>query len=220
MMMTRSLAAVALAAVALVSFSTGCAVAPEEADAQGAQEAQDDDDEMKVAVDDDDSVTPKAGMNCSCPAGQVFDNGLCFPACANGYAGVGPVCWQRCASGFSDDGAFCRRNSSVISAMSWPAENAGVAETDVVQQDHHDVGSVFGSLCRLRPLFERHAVRRSYRSRGCRRGRSCRVRTSQRSRRCQGQRHACKNRGLAGFAQRRDPPRASFTDHRMALQRR
>lgn len=106
--MIRSMITAALATAALATLSIGCAAAPEETESQ--------DDEMKVATDNDENIEPSAGMNCACPAGQVFDNGLCFPACASGYAGVGPVCWQRCASGFSDDGAFCRRNSSIISA--------------------------------------------------------------------------------------------------------
>ena len=43
----------------------------------------------------------------SCGGGQQYDAGLCYPACAPGYYGVGPVCWQSCPSGYADHGASC-----------------------------------------------------------------------------------------------------------------
>lgn len=41
---------------------------------------------------------------------------LCYPRCAAGYTGVGPVCWQNCPDGYHDDGALCRRDAQIISA--------------------------------------------------------------------------------------------------------
>lgn len=81
----------------------GCAVAP-------------DDDESMPTVAADAIDTNATGTNCACPAGQEFQNGLCYPRCAAGYTGQGPVCWQTCASGFTDTGFFCHRDAKVVSA--------------------------------------------------------------------------------------------------------
>lgn len=54
-----------------------------------------------------------------CPAGTVRDGELCYPACAAGYYGVGPVCWQSCPAGTIDDGATCRRDAHVTSRPSY-----------------------------------------------------------------------------------------------------
>ncbi|MFO0642099.1 MAG: hypothetical protein U0183_22935 [Polyangiaceae bacterium] len=35
---------------------------------------------------------------------------LCYPKCAPGYVGVGPVCWESCPEGFHDDGLTCRKD--------------------------------------------------------------------------------------------------------------
>lgn len=51
----------------------------------------------------------------SCP-GKQQDAGLCYPWCASGYFGVGPVCWQQCPAGYTDDGAFCRRDAHIFGA--------------------------------------------------------------------------------------------------------
>ncbi len=51
----------------------------------------------------------------ACP-GQQQDAGLCYPWCASGYYGVGPVCWQACPSGYRDDGSACWLDASIISA--------------------------------------------------------------------------------------------------------
>lgn len=44
-----------------------------------------------------------------CGAGRELDAGLCYPTCAAGFGGVGPVCWQGCPGGFRDDGAYCAK---------------------------------------------------------------------------------------------------------------
>lgn len=54
-----------------------------------------------------------------CPAGTVRDGELCYPPCAGGYYGVGPVCWQHCPAGTIDDGATCRRDAHVTSRPSY-----------------------------------------------------------------------------------------------------
>jgi hypothetical protein len=108
-MSTRVLTTLFLAFVAV-----GCAAAdPEVEDAEAAASASDD---AAPEVDTDTTNTEATGSNCACPAGQEYQNGLCYPACASGWSGEGPVCWQRCASGFTDTGWFCQRNSKVISA--------------------------------------------------------------------------------------------------------
>jgi hypothetical protein len=50
-----------------------------------------------------------------CPGGEK-SGVLCYPRCAEGYAGVGPVCWQSCPEGYKDDGALCRRDAQILSA--------------------------------------------------------------------------------------------------------
>jgi len=37
------------------------------------------------------------------------DGGLCYPKCASGYTGVGPLCLTNCPSGFRNDGLFCAK---------------------------------------------------------------------------------------------------------------
>jgi hypothetical protein len=103
--MSRIVSAFVVSA-SLLFVGAGCAVAPE--DDEGDGEAP--------AVVEGSVETNAAGMSCVCPAGQQFQNGLCYPACAAGYTGEGPVCWQNCASGFTDTGFFCHRDSRVIGA--------------------------------------------------------------------------------------------------------
>jgi hypothetical protein len=50
----------------------------------------------------------------TCPSGQQYDAGLCYPTCKNEYKGIGPVCWAKCkklsANGImmhTDCGAAC-----------------------------------------------------------------------------------------------------------------
>lgn len=63
------------------------------------------------------SLTRGAGTTpSSCGPGRELDAGLCYPLCAAGTVGVGPVCWQVCPSGYSDDGATCRRAGEIIGA--------------------------------------------------------------------------------------------------------
>ncbi len=57
-----------------------------------------------------------AGSSLVCGSGKQWDAGLCYPTCAAGYTGVGPVCWQVCPGGYTDDGALCRRDAHIISA--------------------------------------------------------------------------------------------------------
>ena len=51
---------------------------------------------------------------------------LCYPNCAAGYTGVGPVCWQQCRPGFTDEGALCGKGGSIVpadtSACPWYAK--------------------------------------------------------------------------------------------------
>lgn len=38
------------------------------------------------------------GTPLTCASDEVYDAGLCYPACRDGYSGVGPVCWKDNAS--------------------------------------------------------------------------------------------------------------------------
>jgi hypothetical protein len=111
-----------------VFVMVGCAVAPadesapaasvanENADSEGADEEAAEGDEAMPMVEASNVGLSATGMNCACPAGQQYQNGLCYPACAAGWSGEGPVCWKPCASGFTDTGWFCNRSGSIIKA--------------------------------------------------------------------------------------------------------
>ncbi len=114
-MTTHLLGALAALSTSLVLL-VGCAAGPDELDANTAAEASDDDASAVPSVEMD-GVEPRGGgVNCACPAGQEYQNGLCYPTCRSGYGGEGPVCWKTCASGFKDTGFFCHRDSKIISA--------------------------------------------------------------------------------------------------------
>jgi hypothetical protein len=51
----------------------------------------------------------------NCGAGREYDAGLCYPLCASGFNGVGPVCWGACPAGFADHGATCYRDPNIFS---------------------------------------------------------------------------------------------------------
>lgn len=82
-----------------------------------------------MAIPDLAGVTPQSSGLCwkqtyGRGAGTVPDTcvgteknaGLCYPGCAPGYVGVGPVCWQSCPAGYVDDGAFCRRDAQIFAS--------------------------------------------------------------------------------------------------------
>ena len=48
-----------------------------------------------------------------CPAGQIYDAGLCYKGCNNGYSGVGPVCWANGPNGWVDCGMGAAKTSKV-----------------------------------------------------------------------------------------------------------
>lgn len=43
-------------------------------------------------------TTTRAPITAKCPAGTIYEDGLCYKACDAGYSGVGPVCWGQCPS--------------------------------------------------------------------------------------------------------------------------
>jgi len=51
--------------------------------------------------------------------------GLCYPYCAAGYYGVGPVCWQYCPDGYINDGVTCRRDAVIFAKANY-GRGAGV----------------------------------------------------------------------------------------------
>lgn len=52
--------------------------------------------------------SPQAG---SCAPGEVNDAGLCYPKCADGYSGVGPVCWGKVPPGWVECGMGAAKDS-------------------------------------------------------------------------------------------------------------
>jgi hypothetical protein len=46
-----------------------------------------------------------------CASGLQQDGALCYPYCAGGFHGVGPVCWQSCDTDQVDCGAACAKTS-------------------------------------------------------------------------------------------------------------
>lgn len=115
-MTTRLLATFASIATSFV-LVTGCAAGPEGLDGPDADETDETAETAAPAVEVEmDGVEAQSGLNCACPAGKTFQNGLCYTPCAAGYVGEGPVCWKTCASGFTDTGFFCHRDSKVVSA--------------------------------------------------------------------------------------------------------
>jgi len=48
-----------------------------------------------------------AGVPLGCAEGLVYDAGLCYPPCDDGFDGVGPVCWGNCPAGEDQCGALC-----------------------------------------------------------------------------------------------------------------
>ncbi len=48
-------------------------------------------------------------IGTDCPANRELDAGLCYPKCASGMKGVGPVCWQSCPSSMTDHGVGCTK---------------------------------------------------------------------------------------------------------------
>ena len=49
------------------------------------------------------------GVSSDCGPNREIDAGLCYPKCAAGTKGVGPLCWQSCPSGWTDYGAGCTK---------------------------------------------------------------------------------------------------------------
>lgn len=58
------------------------------------------------------SKTRGAGKVMQCSADEDYDAGLCYPKCAAGYTGVGPVCYQGCPNGYTNNGLFCAKPAS------------------------------------------------------------------------------------------------------------
>ncbi|MFN7919619.1 MAG: RICIN domain-containing protein [Bryobacteraceae bacterium] len=55
----------------------------------------------------------RGSASTTCPAGQQYDAGLCYPQCPTGSSGVGPVCWGQCNGSFPTGcGAACAKSAS------------------------------------------------------------------------------------------------------------
>lgn len=117
-MSNRRLVTFLVVGLTALIVGSGCATetGDEENGGENSTAATETDNSVQVSADTDSLDTQGSGTNCACPAGKVYQNGLCYTPCAGGYTGEGPVCWQNCAAGFTDTGWFCQRNSKVIGA--------------------------------------------------------------------------------------------------------
>jgi pimeloyl-ACP methyl ester carboxylesterase len=59
-------------------------------------------------------------IGTDCPPNRDLDAGLCYPKCAAGMKGVGPVCWQGCPSGMTDHGAGCTKPAAYGRGAGYP----------------------------------------------------------------------------------------------------
>jgi hypothetical protein len=50
-------------------------------------------------------------ISMECPAGQIYDAGLCYSGCQAGYTGVGPVCWASAPAGWVNCGMGAAKDS-------------------------------------------------------------------------------------------------------------
>jgi hypothetical protein len=64
-------------------------------------------------------TTRLPGVGTDCGA-KEHDAGLCYPKCASGMKGVGPVCWQQCPSGYSDHGVGCTKPAAYGRGAGYP----------------------------------------------------------------------------------------------------
>jgi hypothetical protein len=77
-----------------------------------------------------------AGSLPGCAAGQELDAGLCYPPCADGFDGVGPLCWghDRFCGGHS---GFCGYHSSFLQGLT-DVRYAVLADTGPTAACYHD----------------------------------------------------------------------------------
>jgi hypothetical protein len=93
-----------------------------------------------------------------CPDGEVYDAGLCYPACKEGYTGVGPVCWEKCPTGYTNLGLTCggdldidlkksygRGVGSLIKKTGW--EKQGLLWYKPCKEGYEGVGPVCWEKC-------------------------------------------------------------------------
>ena len=96
----------------------------------------------------------------SCGSGQEYDAGLCYPVCANGGDGVGPLCWGKgpagwvkCGAAWAKDTATCNRSTApqlmsiVDTAVATTTVNAssGRAPAEVISRSAWDTLKALGT---------------------------------------------------------------------------
>lgn len=59
---------------------------------------------------------PRSG---NCAPGEVYDAGLCYPQCGNGYSGVGPVCWGKAPPGWVECGMGAAKDSKTCAEITF-----------------------------------------------------------------------------------------------------
>lgn len=91
----------------------------------------------------------------TCPSGQDYDAGLCYPDCKAGYKSVGPVCWQNCnnvsVSGIEmhhDCGAACSTAAKSCGkwASAWVVEGFGILGDSVQAIDASKVSELINAV--------------------------------------------------------------------------
>jgi hypothetical protein len=81
-----------------------------------------------------------------CGSGRENDAGLCYPNCAGGYDGVGPVCWEYCPAETIDDGAFCRIDV-IINAKDTYGRGVGTVPTTCPDADRNFSAGLCYQFC-------------------------------------------------------------------------
>ena len=76
------------------------------------------------------------GTVLECKTNEIYDAGLCYSGCENGYKGIGPVCWaQSCPEGYSQCGALCIKGQGCMGKVKSYLEDMVKIITDVVSKD-------------------------------------------------------------------------------------
>ncbi|GBG33758.1 Hypothetical Protein FCC1311_099812 [Hondaea fermentalgiana] len=67
-----------------------------------------------VACWKDTSTRGPAHVPKSCGKDLELSGLLCYPACLEGYSGVGPMCWETCKEGEHDAGVLCYEKNRTV----------------------------------------------------------------------------------------------------------
>lgn len=108
----------------------------------------------------------KDNTELNCPAGKVYDAGLCYKRCRAGYKAEGPVCWAKtppgyidCGAGFATDKMTCATTMAgqIVAAASLTAGALGAAakatqDTEKAAMDADEASAVKRVLNKVKQL--------------------------------------------------------------------